>query len=162
MSSDFNALLEQAGLDTRERGFWQRLVMVDNQGMLPVHWRDEADLMTMRGFNALWQPGIDHAGIATQTGVERQLIREGKTRHDLGRQAFEERVWQWKAESGGRISVQQRVLGASPVLWLGTMAPRETALEILSRTGEEPEQLRAALADCDEAVRRQVLSLTQR
>ena len=68
----------------------------------------------MRGFNALWQPGIDHAGIATQTVVERQLQREGKTRHDLGREEFEKRVWQWKKESGGRISVQQRVLGASP------------------------------------------------
>jgi valyl-tRNA synthetase len=68
----------------------------------------------MRGYNALWQPGIDHAGIATQTVVERQLQREGKTRHDLGREAFEKRVWQWKNESGGRISVQQRVLGVSP------------------------------------------------
>jgi len=68
----------------------------------------------MRGYSTLWQPGIDHAGIATQTVVERQLQREGKTRHDLGREAFEKRVWQWKNESGGRISVQQRVLGASP------------------------------------------------
>jgi valyl-tRNA synthetase len=68
----------------------------------------------MRGKNALWQPGIDHAGIATQTVVERQLAREGKTRQDLGREAFVERVWKWKAESGGMISRQQRVLGASP------------------------------------------------
>jgi len=68
----------------------------------------------MRGYNTLWQPGIDHAGIATQTVVERQLLREGKTRHDLGREAFLERVWQWKAESGGRIALQQRTLGASP------------------------------------------------
>jgi valyl-tRNA synthetase len=68
----------------------------------------------MRGKNTLWQPGIDHAGIATQTVVERQLAREGKTKHDLGREAFEQRVWQWKAESGGRIALQQRVLGASP------------------------------------------------
>ena len=67
----------------------------------------------MRGFNVLWQPGIDHAGIATQTVVERQLKREGKTRHDLGRPAFLERVWAWKAESGGRIAMQQRELGAS-------------------------------------------------
>ncbi|HEU4409323.1 MAG TPA: valine--tRNA ligase [Polyangiaceae bacterium] len=67
----------------------------------------------MRGFNALWQPGIDHAGIATQTVVERLLKREGKSRHDLGREAFAERVWQWKAESGGRIALQQRELGAS-------------------------------------------------
>jgi valyl-tRNA synthetase len=67
----------------------------------------------MRGFNTLWQPGIDHAGIATQTVVERKLKREGKTRHDLGREAFLERVWAWKNESGGRIALQQRELGAS-------------------------------------------------
>ena len=67
----------------------------------------------MRGFNALWQPGIDHAGIATQTVVERILKREGKSRHDLGRDAFIDRVWKWKEESGGRITVQQRVLGVS-------------------------------------------------
>src|SRR5687767_1944684 len=68
----------------------------------------------MRGKNVLWQPGIDHAGIATQTVVERQLAREGKTRHDLGRDAFVERVWQWRNESGGTIARQQRILGASP------------------------------------------------
>jgi len=68
----------------------------------------------MRGKNTLWQPGIDHAGIATQTVVERQLAREGKTRHDLGREAFVERVWKWKNESGGTIANQMRVLGASP------------------------------------------------
>jgi len=68
----------------------------------------------MRGKNALWLPGIDHAGIATQIVVERQLAREGKTRHDIGREAFVERVWKWKAESGGTITKQQRVLGASP------------------------------------------------
>jgi valyl-tRNA synthetase len=68
----------------------------------------------MRGFNTLWTPGIDHAGISTQVVVERQLKREGKTRHDLGREKFIERVWQWKAESGGRIALQQRELGASP------------------------------------------------
>ncbi|AKV04242.1 Valyl-tRNA synthetase [Labilithrix luteola] len=67
----------------------------------------------MRGKNTLWQPGIDHAGIATQTVVERQLKREGKTRQDLGREAFVERVWKWKAESGGQIMRQMRVLGAS-------------------------------------------------
>jgi valyl-tRNA synthetase len=67
----------------------------------------------MRGFNTLWQPGIDHAGIATQTVVERNLRREGKSRHDLGREAFIEKVWEWKAESGGRIALQQRELGAS-------------------------------------------------
>src|SRR5688500_623787 len=55
----------------------------------------------MSGKNVLWQPGIDHAGIATQAVVERQLRREGKTRHDLGRERFIERVWQWKEQSGG-------------------------------------------------------------
>ncbi len=68
----------------------------------------------MRGFNVLWQPGIDHAGIATQTVVERMLARENKTRFDLGRDAFIARVWEWKAESGGRIAEQQRALGISP------------------------------------------------
>ena len=68
----------------------------------------------MRGKNVLWQPGIDHAGIATQTVVERQLARESKTRHDLGREAFVARVWTWKGESGGMIAKQMRVLGASP------------------------------------------------
>jgi valyl-tRNA synthetase len=68
----------------------------------------------MRGFNVLWQPGIDHAGIGTQLVVSRQLEREGTSRLDLGRDAFIERVWKWKAESGGRIALQQRVLGASP------------------------------------------------
>ena len=68
----------------------------------------------MRGFNTLWQPGMDHAGIATQLVVERQLGRDGTSRQALGREAFIERVWKWKAESGGRIALQQRVLGASP------------------------------------------------
>ena len=67
----------------------------------------------MQGRNTLWQPGIDHAGIATQLVVERQLAREGKSRHDLGREAFIERVWAWKAQSGGRIAEQMKVLGAS-------------------------------------------------
>jgi valyl-tRNA synthetase len=68
----------------------------------------------MRGYNTLWTPGIDHAGISTQVVVERQLRREGLSRHDLGRDKFLERVWQWKAESGGRIALQQREIGASP------------------------------------------------
>ena len=67
----------------------------------------------MQGYNTLWQPGIDHAGIATQLVVERQLAREGKTRHDLGREKFIERVWEWKAQSGGRIAEQMKVLGCS-------------------------------------------------
>src|SRR5262245_55733526 len=67
----------------------------------------------MRGYNTLWNPGIDHAGISTQVVVERQLRREGKSRHDLGREQFVERVWKWKEQSGGRISEQMRVLGCS-------------------------------------------------
>ncbi|MBT9613774.1 MAG: valine--tRNA ligase [Burkholderiales bacterium] len=67
----------------------------------------------MLGDNTLWQPGTDHAGIATQIVVERQLEREGKTRHDLGREAFVERVWEWKQESGSTITRQMRRMGAS-------------------------------------------------
>jgi valyl-tRNA synthetase len=67
----------------------------------------------MRGDDTLWQPGTDHAGIATQMVVERQLGAEGRSRHDLGREKFVERVWQWKEQSGGTISRQLRRLGAS-------------------------------------------------
>ncbi len=67
----------------------------------------------MCGDNTLWQPGTDHAGIATQMVVERQLNLENKTRHDLGREKFVERIWQWKEESGGNITRQLRRLGAS-------------------------------------------------
>ncbi|HSV64970.1 MAG TPA: class I tRNA ligase family protein, partial [Mycobacteriales bacterium] len=65
----------------------------------------------MQGYDALWLPGMDHAGIATQNVVERELAREGKSRHDLGREAFIKRVWAWKAESGGLILGQMRRLG---------------------------------------------------
>ena len=67
----------------------------------------------MKGFDVLWQPGTDHAGIATQMVVERQMAAEGKTRHDYGREKFIEKVWEWKAESGGTITKQLRRLGAS-------------------------------------------------
>ncbi|SKA13055.1 valine--tRNA ligase [Consotaella salsifontis] len=68
----------------------------------------------MRGKNVLWQPGLDHAGIATQMVVERQLAQRGEpSRRDMGREAFVERVWQWKGESGGTILKQLRRLGAS-------------------------------------------------
>jgi valyl-tRNA synthetase len=67
----------------------------------------------MCGRDALWQPGTDHAGIATQMVVERQMNKDGLTRHDLGRECFIERVWEWKAESGGTITGQLRRLGAS-------------------------------------------------
>ncbi len=67
----------------------------------------------MRGFNANWVVGTDHAGIATQIVVERQLETEGKTRHDLGREGFVRRVWEWKQQSGSTITRQMRRLGAS-------------------------------------------------
>ncbi len=70
-------------------------------------------LHRMRGRDVLWQPGMDHAGIATQMVVERMLGEEGKTRQDLGREKFIERVWEWKDESGGTITGQLKRLGAS-------------------------------------------------
>ncbi len=75
------------------------------------------DVMTrhkrMCGYRTLWLPGMDHAGISTQLMVSKALKTEGKSRHDLGREKFVERVWQWKAESGGQITVQMRREGAS-------------------------------------------------
>ena len=67
----------------------------------------------MKGYEALWVPGMDHAGIATQNVVEKQLAAEGFDRHALGREKFVERVWKWKAESGGTIINQLKKLGAS-------------------------------------------------
>ena len=67
----------------------------------------------MKGFEALWLPGMDHAGIATQNVVEKMLATEGKSRHDLGREAFVAKVWQWKAQSGGAILDQMKRLGDS-------------------------------------------------
>ncbi|HKC14303.1 MAG TPA: valine--tRNA ligase [Vicinamibacteria bacterium] len=67
----------------------------------------------MCGHDTLWLPGLDHAGIATQLVVERQLAQEGKRKEDLGRAAFEARVWEWKAESGGKILNQLRLMGYS-------------------------------------------------
>jgi valyl-tRNA synthetase len=67
----------------------------------------------MRGHNTLWQPGMDHAGIATQMVVERQLNDTGLTRHDLGREKFVEKVWEWKEQSGGQICQQLRRMGTS-------------------------------------------------
>ncbi|MDC8832510.1 valine--tRNA ligase [Alteromonas gilva] len=68
----------------------------------------------MKGDNTLWQVGTDHAGIATQMVVERQLNAEGKTRHDLGREDFINKIWEWKEHSGGTITSQMRRLGTSP------------------------------------------------
>jgi valyl-tRNA synthetase len=67
----------------------------------------------MKGFETLWLPGMDHAGIATQNVVEKQLATQGKTRHDLGREEFINTVWKWKAESGGAILSQMKRLGDS-------------------------------------------------
>ena len=72
-----------------------------------VRWR------RMSGFNTLWVPGTDHAGIATQNVVEKALKKEGKRRQDLGREKFLERVWEWKRQYGGTIVHQQRMLGNS-------------------------------------------------
>lgn len=68
----------------------------------------------MLGNNTLWQVGTDHAGIATQMVVERLLDADGVSRHDLGREKFIEKVWEWKEQSGGTITQQLRRLGASP------------------------------------------------
>src|SRR6201989_3280069 len=67
----------------------------------------------MQGYNVLFQPGFDHAGISTQAAVEKHLATEGKTRQDLGREAFEQRVWEWLREYGGKIMFQFRRTGAS-------------------------------------------------
>jgi len=67
----------------------------------------------MSGYDTLWLPGLDHAGIATQMVVERQLAKEGKKKEDLGREEFEARVWRWREESGGKILKQLRIMGYS-------------------------------------------------
>ncbi|MBE3586216.1 valine--tRNA ligase [Desulfofundulus thermocisternus] len=72
-----------------------------------IRWR------RMQGYNTLWLPGTDHAGIATQARVEEQLAKEGRSKYDLGREKFLERVWAWKEQYGGRITHQLRRLGAS-------------------------------------------------
>jgi valyl-tRNA synthetase len=84
----------------------------------------------MQGRRTLWQAGTDHAGIATQMVVERQLMLEGKSRHDLGRAAFVKKIWTWKQESGGNITRQLRRLGAS-IDW---SRERFTMDEALSKT----------------------------
>jgi valyl-tRNA synthetase len=95
----------------------------------------------MRGFDTLWQPGTDHAGIATQMVVERQLNAQGQSRLDLGREEFVKRVWAWKEQSGGTIAKQMRRLGAS-VDWsrdVFTMDPRlnKSVTEVFVRLYEE-------------------------
>jgi valyl-tRNA synthetase len=95
----------------------------------------------MRGFNTLWVPGTDHAGIATQIVVERQLQEQGISRHDLGREAFVSKVWEWKAQSGATITRQMRRMGDS-VSWQHeyfTMDPKlsATVTETFVRLYEE-------------------------
>ncbi|MDE4969802.1 class I tRNA ligase family protein, partial [Francisella tularensis] len=68
----------------------------------------------MSGKDTLWQPGTDHAGIAKQMVVERQLNAQGISRHDLGRENFVRKVWEWKELSGGTITSQMCIIGASP------------------------------------------------
>ncbi len=72
-----------------------------------IRWR------RMQGYETLWMPGTDHAGIATQNVVEKSLVREGTNRHDLGREKFVAKVWDWKKEYGGTIIRQLRKLGTS-------------------------------------------------
>ena len=72
-----------------------------------------ARIKRMKGYEVLWLPGMDHAGIATQNVVEKQLASQGMSRHDLGREEFVKKVWEWKAESGGAILDQMRRLGDS-------------------------------------------------
>ncbi len=83
----------------------------------------------MRDRDALWQPGTDHAGIATQMVVERQLAEAGIHRRDLGREKFVEKVWDWKEESGGSIIRQLRRLGASPDWEKRTLHARRRFIE---------------------------------
>ena len=111
-----------AGLDTNNRNAFCILLPPPNvTGTLHMgHGFNQAimDSLTryhrMRGDNTLWQPGTDHAGIATQIVVERQLDAQGISRHDLGREKFLEKVWEWKEYSGNTITRQMRRLGTSP------------------------------------------------
>jgi valyl-tRNA synthetase len=112
----------QAGLDTKQKNSFCILLPPPNvTGTLHMGHGFNQTLMDaltryhrMKGENTLWQPGTDHAGIATQIVVERQLDKEGISRHDLGREKFLEKVWEWKAYSGGTITEQMRRLGTSP------------------------------------------------
>ncbi|ACV37372.1 valyl-tRNA synthetase [Candidatus Accumulibacter phosphatis] len=111
-----------AGLDTEKSAAFCILLPPPNvTGTLHMgHGFNQAimDALTryhrMRGDNTLWQPGTDHAGIATQIVVERQLDAQGVSRHDLGREKFLEKVWEWKEFSGSTITRQMRRLGTSP------------------------------------------------
>jgi len=109
-----------AGLDSAKPSYSIQLPPPNVTGTLHMGHAFQQTLMDaliryhrMRGFNANWIAGTDHAGIATQIVVERQLEAEGKSRHDLGREQFVERVWRWKQQSGATITRQMRRLGAS-------------------------------------------------
>jgi valyl-tRNA synthetase len=110
----------KAGFDESKPSFSIQLPPPNVTGTLHMghaYQQTLMDILTryhrMRGFNVLWQPGTDHAGIATQMVVERQLEAEGTSRRELGREAFVQRVWQWKEQSGSTITRQMRRLGAS-------------------------------------------------
>jgi len=117
-----NAGYFKAGLDTTKQDNFCILLPPPNvTGTLHMGHGFNQTLMDaltryhrMRGDNTLWQPGTDHAGIATQIVVERQLDAQNISRHDLGREKFIEKVWEWKEYSGGTITRQMRRLGASP------------------------------------------------
>ena len=112
----------KAGLDTsKQDNFCIQLPPPNVTGTLHMGHGFNQTLMDaltryhrMKGDNTLWQPGTDHAGIATQIVVERQLNAQGITRHDLGREKFLEKVWEWKEQSGSTITRQMRRLGTSP------------------------------------------------
>jgi valyl-tRNA synthetase len=113
-------LFEVAGVEAGQTAFTMLLPPPNVTGRLHMgHMLNQAemDILTrwhrMRGERALWVPGTDHAGIATQMMVEKQLKAEGKTRAELGREAFTARVWEWKKQYGGAITDQMRRLGAS-------------------------------------------------
>ena len=102
---------------------WLHIGHALNQTLLDIvaRWK------RMQGFDVLWLPGTDHAGIATQNVVEKQLAAEGKTRHDLGREAFEARVWEWVKRSHSTITNQMRKLGSS-VDWTRERFTLDTSL----------------------------------
>ena len=110
----------KAGFDPSRQSFSIQLPPPNVTGTLHMghaYQQTLMDILTryhrMKGFNVLWQPGTDHAGIATQMVVERQLEAEGTSRRTLGREEFVKRVWAWKEESGSTITRQMRRLGAS-------------------------------------------------
>ena len=131
----------QAGLDNHKKNAFCILLPPPNvTGTLHMGHGFNQTLMDaliryhrMKGDNTLWQPGTDHAGIATQIVVERQLDQEGVTKHDLGREKFLEKVWEWKTYSGGTITQQMRRLGTS----LDWSRERFTMDEGLSKTVTE-------------------------